>query len=59
MNRIKTNSEGRKMQRLRYIPRHNWQEIGERQFQCKDCTAELDQSKGVTIYTPGNGDCDD
>ena len=56
---MKTNSEGRKMQRLRYIPRHNWQEIGERQFQCKDCTAELDQSKGVTIYTPGNGDCDD
>ena len=46
------------LRRIRYIPDHNWQEIGVNVFECKDCTASLDQTGGRTIYTPGNGDCE-
>jgi transcription initiation factor IIE alpha subunit len=49
----------RGMKRINVIPRHNWQEVREHFFSCKDCEAMLEEMKDRTIYTPGDGSCDE
>jgi hypothetical protein len=44
---------------IRFPQGHNFQEIGNGSFMCKDCSAELINFGTHFDYVPGTGDCDE